>query len=84
MKKVSIQSSKYENWFFYAIYNTNFHLVNSLRISLDKQEALAYSFQIQVKSIFNGANFLPQVNEITYSIPIGKTDILVFTVFHQI
>jgi len=46
MKKVSIQSSKYENWFFYVIYNTNFHLVNSLCINLDKQEDLAYLFQI--------------------------------------
>ena len=31
-EEVSIQSSKCENGFFYAIYNTNFHLA----ISLDK------------------------------------------------
>ena len=41
-------------------------------LNLDKQEALAYSFQIQAKSIFKGANFLIKVNEITYSIPILK------------
>ena len=36
--------------------------VNSLCISLDKQEALAYLVQIQAQLAFNSANFLPQVN----------------------
>ena len=73
--EVIIPSSKNENGFFYAVYNYNMNPVNTLCISLDKQDVLAYSVQIQAYSTFNGANFLPQVNAITYSriIPIGKT-----------
>lgn len=74
-EEVNIKTSKYENGFFYAVYNTNFHTVNSLCISLDKQEIMAYSVQIQAHSTFNGANFLPQTNGFTYPriIPVGKT-----------
>ena len=32
-EEISNQSNKYENWFFYAIYNTNFASNNSLCIS---------------------------------------------------
>ena len=74
-EEITIQSSKYENGFFYAVYNTNFHTVSSLCFSLDKQEIMAYSVQIQAHSTFNGANFLPQTNGFTYPriIPVGKT-----------
>ena len=74
-EEISIKSSKNENGFFYAVYNTNFLSVSSLCIKLDKQEVLAYSIQIQSHSGFIGVNFLPQTNGITYLriIPVGKT-----------
>ena len=74
-KKIPIPSSKYENGFFYAIYNISLTPVKTLCISLNNQEHLAYSVQIQTKLTFKGTNFLPQINAITYSriIPVGKT-----------
>ena len=55
-------------------YNSNFHPVNSICISLNKQETITYSVQIKAQSSFNDTNFLPQINAITFSkiIQVGK------------
>ena len=51
------------------------HPVNSLCISLDAQEALAYSVQIQAQLTFNSSNFLPQfINSISFNIPESTID----------